>query len=217
MKNNTRYIPKIGERVEFAARFVPKVKKLLDIGCGDGVISNFLKGKVDEIYGIDNSSENLEIAKKYGILTSKIDLDKEKTFYKNDFFDVITCLDVIEHIKDPQKLIEEIKRILCINGLLIISTPNIRFSNHLFQLIFKGRFPKTSLDPALYDGGHIHFFTYKDLEELLIINGFKIERTEGIINKRHRGWKGKLIEIILGTRIMHEFRSPGILIIARKI
>lgn len=209
-------IPKKGERVELASRFVPKSNRLLDVGCGDGVISYFIKNKVSSIYGVDNSNFDLIKAKKKGVKVKRVDVDSKALPFNNDFFDVITCLDVIEHVKNPSLFLKEIYRVLKRQGVFIISTPNIRFSNHLITLIFKGYFPKTSLDSNFYDGGHIHFFTFKDVESLLKSAGFQIFEKNGIINKERRGWKGRFLERIFGKNFMMEFRSPGILLVAKK-
>ena len=210
-------IPKVGQRVEFASRFVPRSSNLLDIGCGDGYIVNFVREKVSDIYGIDIEEISLKRSRLKGIITKKCDLDKESLPFRRCFFEVITCLDVIEHVRNPLLLLKNIHRVLKKRGILIISTPNIRYSNHLYRLIFEGVFPKTSEDYRIYDGGHIHFFTYKDLNNLLLESRFKILKIEGIINKETRGWKGRFIQSIVGKKIMNEFRSPGILLIAQKI
>lgn len=217
MKVNLDTIPKIGERVEHASRFVSNAERLLDVGCGDGIISFFIKNRVEKIYGLDMSSEALKIAEKRGfIVQGKIDFDKNKFPFENNFFDTVTCLDVIEHVKDPRKLLNEIYRVLKKDGKLILSTPNIRFTDHLYKLLFKGTFPKTSEDSKEYDGGHLHFFTFSDIRNLLINTGFKVIKEKGIINKKERGWKGRLFEKFLGKRFMLEFRTPGILVIAQK-
>ncbi len=214
MKNES--LPKEGERVEAAARYVKKCKRLLDVGCGEGIIAPFLKGKVFNIYGIDKSKENLKEASRRGLITKYIDLDKKKIPFSDCYFDVVTCLDVIEHVRSPVSLVREIYRVLKKDGLLIFSTPNIRFSDHLLRLIINGHFPLTSEDKSAYDGGHIHYFTFSDIKEILNSVGFVIIREEGIINKPKRGIKGRIAEKILGKRLMREFRSPGILIVAKK-
>lgn len=213
---NNPPIPKIGERVEIATRYVKKCNRLLDVGCSEGVIAHFLKRKVSKIYGIDKSKKDLVKARKRGIITKHTDLDQEKIPFRNSFFNAVTCLDVIEHIKDPAGLIEEIYRVVKRGGDLILSAPNIRFSDHLLELFIRGHFPKTSEDKTAYDGGHIHYFTFSDLKLILNQVGFKVIYGEGIINKERRGIKGRITEKILGKKFMQEFRSPGILIVARK-
>lgn len=209
-------LPKIGERVEKASRFVPKCNRLLDVGCGTGIISYFIKSKVKEIYGIDSYKEDLDRAKKRGLITKIVDFNTEKFPFREGSFNTVTCLDVIEHVLDPRVLLKEIYRVLKKDGVLIISTPNIRFTNHIYDLVIKGVFPKTSLDQSLYDGGHVHFFTYKDMLKLLVDAGFKNIQEEEIINKDHRGWKGRLLKFFLGSKLMREFRTPGILLVAKK-
>jgi len=210
-------LPKIGERVEVASKYVIKAGKLLDIGCGSGEIIFFVKDRVSKIYGVDNSRKKLELAKRNGLITKAFDLNDGKLPYKDFLFEVVTCLDVLEHIKNPVKLSREVYRVLKKNGAFILSTPNIRFSGHLFSLIFKGRFPKTSDNKEAYDGGHIHYFAFSDLRSILKKAGFKITHERGIINKAKRGFWGQFFKIILGEKFMREFRSQGILIVAKKV
>jgi methionine biosynthesis protein MetW len=210
-------IPKPGERVAFASEFIPRADRLLDVGCGSGIIGHFIRTRIKEIYGIDRFPKELKAARGMGLKTKKINLDIEKFPFQEDYFDVITCLDVIEHVKDPRFLLKNINNVLRKKGLLIVSTPNIRFTDHLVKLVFNGQFPKTSIDTSEYDGGHIHFFTFRDLEELLVMTGFSVKRKEGIINKPERGWKGRVIEFFMGKKLMKEFRSGGILIVAEKL
>jgi methionine biosynthesis protein MetW len=211
------YIPKVGERVEAASRFVEMSDKLLDVGCGDGVIQHFITPRVKSIYGVDNSNETLKKAKKRGIKVKVVDLDRQKIPFKTNYFDVITCLDVIEHVRDPKDLLTKIHRVLKKNGKLIITTPNIRFTNHIYDLVVNGVFPKTSTEKVPYDGGHIHFLTYTDMINLIKQTGYSLIHKDGIINKRRRGWKGRILELILGKDLMLEFRAPGILLLCQKL
>lgn len=209
-------IPKVGERIEVASKYVNKCGRLLDVGCGEGFIIDFVRNRVTKTYGLDKSVKCLKRAANKGIITKCIDLDNERIPYGDNYFDVVICLDVIEHIRDPIKLLKDIFRVLKLEGKLILSAPNIRFSDYLFQLIVKGHFPITSENKSAYDGGHIHYFTFSDLKEILRNLGFQIISEEGIINKLKRGIKGKVAEKILGKNFMKEFRSGGILVVARK-
>ena len=190
-----------GSRVDIALKLLESGDKLLDVGCGDGTLGYYAKAKYKEVYGVDISEKALNIARKRGVITFKVDLNKEALPFSNNFFDAVTCLDVIEHVIDPRFLVGEIHRVLKKGGILIISTPNIRYWRYLFSLIFKGRFPKTSNDTELWDGGHLHYFTFKDVEDLLTKYGFKIITKRGVF----------------GRDFLKEFRSPGIIIKAIKI
>lgn len=209
-------IPKIGERVEVASRYVDKCESIIDIGCGTGLSAIFVRKKVGKLVGVDKSISYLEKAKRRGISIFKVDLDVDKLPFPDNTFNYALCLDVIEHIKDPIGLSLEVHRVLKKSGRLIISVPNIRFSDYIISLLIKGYFPVTSEDPEAYDGGHIHYFTFSNLREVLTKAGFIIEVEEGINNKRRRGLKGQILQKFLGEKFMREFRSPGILIVARK-
>ncbi|MDD2665851.1 MAG: class I SAM-dependent methyltransferase [Methanocellales archaeon] len=187
-------------RVDVALKLIEKGDRILDIGCGDGTLGYFAKNNYREVYGVDISDNALEIAKKRGVITKKVNLNDENLPFKDNYFDAITCLDVIEHVFEPIVLIKEIYRVLIEGGLVVISTPNVRYWHHLFDLVIKGKFPKTSNNTEHYDGGHLHYFTYKDIETLLKINNFKIVMKAGVF----------------GKETLKEFLSTGIVIKAKR-
>lgn len=94
--------------------------KILDIGCGTGKNLDQFK-EFGHTYGLDNSKNALRFCKKRG-LTNIILGDAEKTPFGNNFFDIITILDVLEHT-DDDKSIKEIHRILKKGGILIGTVP----------------------------------------------------------------------------------------------
>ena len=163
----TLKIPKKGSRGDVAAKLALEGKRLLDVGCGSGSFVYLAKDKYEDLYGIDISKYRLVEARKLGIKTCRIDLDVDTIPYPNDYFDTVTCLDVLEHLKDPRKVLNEIYRVLKENGQLIVSTPNIRYWWYIYSLAVLGRFPSTSSDTSAYDGGHIHYFTYSDVAKLM--------------------------------------------------
>jgi len=81
-------------------------------------------------------------------------------------------MDVTEHVFDPLFFLREIHRVIKSGGELILSTPNMLNEDLLKSFVRNRRFPKTSGDSFPYDGGHIHFFTYQDIFDLLKFVGF---------------------------------------------
>ncbi|MCO4782083.1 MAG: class I SAM-dependent methyltransferase [Candidatus Cloacimonetes bacterium] len=106
-------------------------KKILDFGCGDGVLTYELEKCGAHAHGVDLS----EIAVQFG-KERHLQLGSNATFkvgscleapYEDNYFDAIVSSDVIEHVPSAKKFLEEVKRILKPNGVAIISTP-IRFT-----------------------------------------------------------------------------------------
>jgi ubiquinone/menaquinone biosynthesis C-methylase UbiE len=165
-------------RVEYCANYIKSSlrfngdNKLLDVGCGRGTLAHFINLNV-ELYGIDISETAIFEANKIYNHAKQIDLDKDELPYDNNFFDIAVALDVLEHVYDPLAVINKIYRVLKNDGKLVLSTPNILYEKYLKDFVRTRRFPKTSGDQFPYDGGHIHFFTYKDIYQLLEKSGFK--------------------------------------------
>src|SRR3989338_1220909 len=84
-----------------------KNPKVLDIGCADGYISSIIsKEKGAVVHGIDISASAVERAKKKGIKAIRADIDGTPLEFRDDFFDVVVCGDVIEHIYSTEGLLE---------------------------------------------------------------------------------------------------------------
>lgn len=103
-----------------------KGKKILDIGRGDGALTNLISKKGAVIIGIDVSDESIKFAKEKTKNHINIDFIKASAYhlpFKNNFFDYVLCSDVIEHLLKPKKMLAEIKRVYNGKGKVIISTP----------------------------------------------------------------------------------------------
>lgn len=114
--------------IETARTIPPRQKrKLLDIGCADGEFSLRLSSTLgaEEIYGIDISQEAVKVAREKGIKAYLVDVDEEKLPFPDEYFDVIFCGKVIEHLFDPDHLLDEVYYCLRTDSFFILSTPNI--------------------------------------------------------------------------------------------
>src|SRR5258708_4769808 len=93
---------------------------ILDVGCGTGKnIEEF--NKVGKTYGIDNSSKAIKFCKIRNLKHVRL-ASSNRTGFKSGFFDVVTLLDVLEHV-DEQPTLSELKRILKKSGKIIITVP----------------------------------------------------------------------------------------------
>ncbi len=98
--------------------------RLLDIGCGEGYFLQYAE-KYYEAYGMDVSdyciSEAYRRTKKTKLSTGSI----AHIDHGDEFFDAVTCFDVLEHLEDPEAAVQECRRVLKPGGVLIVRTPNI--------------------------------------------------------------------------------------------
>ena len=161
-------------RHDIVRNILPSGERLLDVGCwtGDSTIwyGAFLKFK--KVFGVEISEGAAQEAKKKGIKVSICDINTDNLPYPDNFFDCITFVAVIEHLIDPYHILSEIKRVLKPDGILIIGTANVVSLSNRIRILL-GRRPRTSFDVG-WDGGHLLYFTPKDLEKLLSEYGFTV-------------------------------------------
>ena len=170
--------------------------KLLDIGCGYGSFMSMalkykwaVEGMDISSYAAENASQELGVPVFVGTL--------DQSDYPEDCFDVITLLDVIEHLNDPRVFLCEVRRILKPEGVLVMRTPN---QDSLFHWI-AGLSARIGWDyPAqqIYHIDHLTYFTKSSLMYLLNQEGFNINKVEyeTIDDKRFLGLKKVAISIL---------------------
>lgn len=149
-----------------------KFSKLLDVGCGDGGFAVVLKREFNlEAHGIDISSA-LKDALKKGIKAKKHDVTK-KFPYKNNFFDLVVSIEVIEHIYDTDFFLSEINRILKKKGRFFLTTPNLASLQNRVLLLF-GKYPSLVPEYHAKGPGHIRSYTVPVLKKQLKKHGFRV-------------------------------------------
>jgi len=145
--------------------------RLMDLGCGNGSITELLHRRGYSVVGVDPSEEGIQLAKaKYPHLTvhrgSAYD-DLVKTYGK---FDVVVSLEVVEHVYSPREYADAIYNLLVPGGIAIISTPYHGYLKNV-ALALSGRLDRHFT--ALWDHGHIKFWSIRTLTKLLDEKGFK--------------------------------------------
>jgi SAM-dependent methyltransferase len=146
------------ERVELFRHYVGGPgRRVLDLGCRDGALTQAYAGG-NEIVGVDADREALAEAEKLGIETRWADLDDALPF-EDGSFDVVVAGELLEHLRDPRRVVSEVLRVLRPGGTFVASVPNAyRLKNRLRFLL--GRKPED--DPT-----HLQMFSPHDLRALL--------------------------------------------------
>lgn len=143
--------------------------KILDLGCGEGYFLKLLEERFQNIqtFGVD-IEPNIQQLKKFLRAEIKI-ADLRESVFPAHFFDAIFCLDVLEHFADLAKPLEEIKRTLKADGLLIISLPTESWFYKLGRFFLKGTASEKA-GPA----SSPHYQSARSVERFLSQNGWEI-------------------------------------------
>ncbi|HXF28508.1 MAG TPA: bifunctional 2-polyprenyl-6-hydroxyphenol methylase/3-demethylubiquinol 3-O-methyltransferase UbiG [Chlamydiales bacterium] len=115
---------------------VGKGALVLDIGCGAGLLTNYLALNGCDVSGIDISANSLEIARQYDA-TKKVRYVVANAYelpFHDESFDVVCAMDVLEHVEKPEQLIHEAARVLKPGGLFFFHTFNRNFLSYLVAI-----------------------------------------------------------------------------------
>ena len=129
-----------------------KDKKVLDVGCGGGILCESLYDFGAEVTGIDAAGPGIEVAKIHAQKNNKNIKYFEKTAEElnteyDEYYDVVSCLEVLEHVPDPKSLVKTCVKLLKPGGLLFLSTINknprswitaIVGAEYIFNILPKG-------------------------------------------------------------------------------
>ena len=199
-------------RVEAILHSAGSGDTLLDVGCGNGLLLYQLRHRFKKLVGLEYSAHRLDQAKLNLTdhdFTPVLGSAENMTELGSGSIDCVVSADTIEHVPDVYPAASELFRVLKPGGTLVINTPNIAFLKKRIILLI-GRFPSTSQpneglgSDILFDGGHLHYFTFRSLSLLLERAGFAIEKSIGF---------GKLGRV---HNIYPSLMSGGVQLIARK-
>lgn len=176
------------ERFAWIAKFFfedTQRKRILDVGCGEGTLLEILRKQNNEVFGVDASESGINKCQCKKLSCYLIDSSRQHLPFNDDCFDVVICLETMEHMENPYHCLREIKRVLKEEGLFLVSIPN----------------PKM-IHPKCYPA----LFTLKGFKEFLKINDFNIRGIKGwgqalMLNKllhRHKDKNGRLNKFIYG-------------------
>jgi 2-polyprenyl-3-methyl-5-hydroxy-6-metoxy-1,4-benzoquinol methylase len=166
---------------------------ILDLGCGNGAIANALLLRGYDVYGVDSSATGITIANvtapgRFHVMD--IASGQLPPALSCKTLDTVISTEVIEHLYDPRALLRLAHAILPPNGHLLLSTPYHGYLKNI-ALAMTGKLDQHFT--ALWDGGHIKFFSRSTLEQLLRELGFDVEAFMGA-GRVPLLWKSMLVK-----------------------
>lgn len=156
-------------------RHGPSDVRVLDVGCGSGVLGARLRTQGNSVWGIDSAPDVAKVAAgrlERFMLADITDHAGVGELLGDERFDAIVFADVLEHLTDPVATLRSYRRFLAPGGAVFVSVPNIAVWNVRLGLLF-GRFRYTPT--GTLDRTHLRFFTRANLERALVNAGLEVE------------------------------------------
>lgn len=145
------------DRVETIAQAMPEGVSVLDVGCGDGAILQYLiEHKAVDAHGVDISERAVAHCKAQGLDVRLADVTQPEALNALAEYDYIILSEIIEHISTPEDLLDGLRT--HVRQAFIISVPNTGYVWHRLRLLL-GRFP---LQWLAHPGEHLRFWTRVD-------------------------------------------------------
>ena len=164
--------------MESIAALVPHGSRVLDLGCGEGALLDFLQRERGcSGYGVEIDDANLLACVKRGVNVIQLNLDEGLSMFDDSSFDVVLQIDTLQHLRNTETMLAETARV---GRLGIVAFPNFaHWPNRLSVL--RGRMPVTKRLPyQWYDTPNIRVGTFKDFEVLATRNRLSILDAYGL-------------------------------------
>ncbi len=153
---------------------VKEKSRVLDLGCGDGMLLDWLRANLQcSVYGVDFDENEMIATVERSIPVLKHDLDLGLGMFEDNSFDVVILSLALMQLKNPKRLFREMLRV---GKKVIVTFPNFGYWKTRGYLLFKGRMPVgTSLPYTWYETPNIHHTTLIDFRDFVQDNGGQIE------------------------------------------
>lgn len=160
-------------RPELRALVPQTARRVLDVGCGAGALGAALKAERPglEVVGLEGFPEAAERARARLDDVYHLDLDALDALPADaGTFDAMVFGDVLEHLRDPARLLRTLRGALAPDGVIVCSIPNVKHWTVVMPLLVHDRWEYQ--DAGLLDRTHVHFFTLEEIDRMLKECGF---------------------------------------------
>lgn len=156
---------------------------LLDLACGDGLITEMFTKHFRHVVGVDASSKHIaEARKRCSTATFHESLIEE--FHSDEKFDSVFMLDILEHVVEPKVILRKAASFLKDDGVMIVHVPNVHAINRRIAVLMGTLERCEELSPFDIDiAGHRHSYTMETLKKEIETAGLTVQKTGGIFYK----------------------------------
>jgi 2-polyprenyl-3-methyl-5-hydroxy-6-metoxy-1,4-benzoquinol methylase len=176
------------------------VGSVLDVGCGSGGVGAGLRrAGASRLTGIEVVADQAELARAHydHVVAAPVEEALEQL---DGPFDTILCLDVLEHLVDPDQVLRDLHGVAAPGARLQVSLPNARHVSLMKDLVFRGTFGYT--DWGHRDRTHLRWFTRRDIVDAMERTGWAVQRVSHPQLHRSRGLdritRGRSTEFLVG-------------------
>jgi O-antigen biosynthesis protein len=152
---------------------IGKDKTVIDFGCATGYFCKFLKARGCKVTGVDINENAVQSAKQYceNVIVADLDITPLSEILENNYFDVAVFGDVLEHIKNPWSVLQQVHYLLKEDGYVVASIPNIAHGAVRLALL-QGKFEYANF--GILDSTHLRFFTKDTVNQLFEDSGYAV-------------------------------------------
>ena len=162
---------------------IEKNTRVLDVGCGDGILMEYLKyNKKIDIRGIEISKDNVQKCLSKGLTVIEGDAEKDLLQFPDSSFDFVILSQTLQAFLNPEIVIKELLRV---GKKAIVTIPNFGFWKVRLHLLIKGTMPITkNLPDEWYNTPNLHMCTIKDFYNFCENRKIKLDKSSALHNEK---------------------------------
>ena len=171
------------QEFQIISDLIEKNTRVLDVGCGDGTLMEYLKhNKKIDIRGIEISKDNVQKCLSKGLAVIEGDAEKDLLQFPDSSFDFVILSQTLQAFLSPEIVIKELIRV---GKKAIVTIPNFGFWKVRLHLLFKGTMPITkNLPNEWYNTPNLHMCTIKDFYNFCENREIKLDKSLALQNEK---------------------------------